>query len=313
LPGVLISLIILHAAGRPAFAQKASNDVEFARISGLPRTSGLLNADQAASAELPTDATLAASREPQPVAEQAKSEQSTQPEQTKPEEQPPQQPAQPAQTNPSISEHAASAAAKSVELFDLLDKKSIVFPDIASTTVALTPAEKFELFVDNTISVHSIVWAALGSLIGQAADSPTGFGERASGYPKRFSTSLARSASGEFFGTFALASALHEDPRFFPQYKPAFKQSIKYSVRRLFVTRNDSGDRVVNVSGLVGPLLGESLANVYWPDRNRTVGDTLFRYGLDLAARASGNMFRNYWPVVFAKLRHVPTEPSAAH
>jgi hypothetical protein len=243
-----------------------------------------------------------------PPAEQTSPEQSKPPEPENPDQANP-----PAQTNPAKVGPAENAAVKSVELFNLLDKKSIVFPDIASTTVALSPGQKFELFIDNSISIHSILWAALGSLIGQAADSPTGFGVGASGYPKRFSTSLARQSSGEFFGTFVLASALHEDPRFFPQFNPAFKQSIKYSVHRLFFTRSDSGNQVVNVSGLVGPLLGESLANVYWPDRNRTVGDTLFRYGLDLSARVAGNMFRNYWPVLFAKIRHAPPESGGVH
>ncbi|MGB8979390.1 MAG: hypothetical protein WCC32_17010, partial [Terriglobales bacterium] len=80
--------------------------------------------------------------------------------------------------------------------------------------------------------------------------------------------------------------------------------AIAYSVSRVFISRADDGRRVVNVPGLVGPLLGEALANVYWPDRNRTVGDTFFRYGLDLATRAGGNMLREYWPVVYRKLSH---------
>jgi hypothetical protein len=54
--------------------------------------------------------------------------------------------------------------------------------------------------------------------------------------------------------------------------------------------------------------MGEALANVYWPDRNRTVGDTLLRYGLDLASRAGGNMMREYWPVVVKRMSH----PSAS-
>lgn len=120
---------------------------------------------------------------------------------------------------------------------------------------------------------------------------------------------MARQASGEFFGKFVLASALHEDPRFFPQLNPTFGQSVKYSVKRLFVTRSDSGRDVANISGLLGPAMGEGLANVYMPDRNRTVGDTLMRYGLDLATRAGGNMLREYWPVVYGKLRHqTPTD-----
>lgn len=197
-------------------------------------------------------------------------------------------------------------------LYNLLQRKSIVFPDIAESTEPLSTGQKFQLFVDNSISLHTITWAALGSAIGQADNSPTGFGQGWDAYGKRFGSSMARQASGEFFGTFILASALHEDPRFFPEVNPTFGHSIKYSLQRLFVTRNDSGHDVANISGLLGPAMGEGLANVYWPDRNRTVGDTLMRYGLDLATRAGGNMLREYWPVFYGKLRHSPP-PTSAH
>lgn len=240
---------------------------------------------------------LAFAQEPSKPAESAK------PDQSKPEE----------QTGPSIVTQAENAAMKPVKLFNLLERKSIVFPDIASSTQALSPGQKFQLFVDNSISVHTMVWSTLGSLIGQADDTPTGYGVGGLGYPKRLGSSLAREASGEFFGTFVIASALHEDPRFFPEYNPTLKHAAKYSLRRLFVTRNDAGENVVNMPGLLGPLLGEGLANVYWPDRNRTAGDTLFRYGLDLASRAAGNMFREYWPVVSAKMQHAPPHRGAPH
>ncbi len=240
--------------------------------------------------------TLAFAQEPSKATEQTKPAEAAKPDQSKPAEQP----------GPSMVTQAENAAMKPVELFNLLERKSIVFPDIASSTRALSPGQKFELFVDNSISVHTVVWSTLGSLIGQADDSPTGYGVGGLGYPKRLGSSLARESSGEFFGTFVIASALHEDPRFFPEYNPTLKHSVKHSVRRLFVTRNDAGGNVVNMTGLLGPLLGEGLANVYWPDRNRTAGDTLFRYGLDLVSRVAGNIFREYWPVVSAKMQHVP-------
>lgn len=219
------------------------------------------------------------------------------PDQTKPQE----------QTSPTVKEQAANAALQPVKLFNLLEKKSIVFPDIAASEKALTPGQKFELFVDNSVSVHIVAWSLTGSAFAQAADSPTGFQQGWAGYGERFGASMARYSSGQFFGTFILSSALHEDPRFFPEYNLTFKQSIKYSFRCLFISRNDKGEWGKNISGLGGPLMGEALANVYWPKRNRTAGDTLFRYGVDLASRAAGNMFRQYWPRLFAKMQH--TEP----
>jgi hypothetical protein len=207
---------------------------------------------------------------------------------------------------------APSAPSKvpGVALYNLLQEKSIVFPDIALSTERLSTGGKFQLFVDNSISLHTITWAALGSAVGQADNSPTGYFQGWDGYGKRFGSSMARQASGEFFGTFILASALHEDPRFYPEVNPSFGRAVKYSVQRLFVTRNDDGRDVFNVSGLAGPLMAEGLANVYYPDRNRTVGDTLLNYGLDIATRAGGNMLREYWPVFYGKIHHASRPPA---
>ncbi len=191
-----------------------------------------------------------------------------------------------------------------VALYNLLEKKSIVFPDIALSTEPLSTGRKFELFVDNSLSVHTLTWAAVGSSFGQLENSPTGRGQGWDGYTKRFGSSMARQASSNFFGTFVLASALHEDPRFYPEIKPGLGHAMKYSGERVFVTRNDDGRDVVNWSGLAGPLLAEGLANVYWPEQNRSVGDTFLRYGLDLATRVGGNMLREYWPVFYGKIHH---------
>lgn len=225
-------------------------------------------------------------------------------EQTPPADHPPAEhpPAEPAAA-PTVSEKIPGVA-----LYNMLQKKSIVFPDIATSDRRLSSGQKFQLFVDNSGSVHSISWAVLGAAFGQAYNSPTGFEQGWDAYAKRFGASMARSASNEFFGTFVISSALHLDPRFYPEVNPTFGHAMKYSVQHVFVMRNDEGRDVVAWSRLVGPLMAEGLANVYWPERNRTVGDTFFRYGVDLATRAGGNMLREYWPVVFKKMVHSTTD-----
>jgi hypothetical protein len=208
------------------------------------------------------------------------------------------------QTGTSSADNTSSSKVPGVDLYNLLQEKSIFFPDIADSKERLSSGQKFQLFVDNSISVHTISWAALGSAVGQAYNSPTGFGQGWNAYGSRFGSSMARQASSNFFGNYVLASALHQDPRFYPEVRPSFGQAIKYSARRIFVTRNDDGREVTNWSGLAGPLMAEGLANVYWPDRNRTVGDTFFRYGLDIATQAGGNLMREYWPVLYGKIHH---------
>jgi hypothetical protein len=193
-----------------------------------------------------------------------------------------------------------------VGLFVMLDKKSIVFPDIAADSARMTTARKFKLFVDDSISLHALAESSLFAAIGQASDSPHGYGQGGEGYAKRFGASMASGASSNFFGTFLLASVLHQDPRFFPERDPTFARSVRYSAQRIFVTRNDEGRDVANWSGLMGPLLSEGLANAYWPEQDRTAHQTFQRYGIDLAVQFGGNMFREYWPVFFRRVRGSP-------
>jgi hypothetical protein len=212
---------------------------------------------------------------------------------------------------PSADQPPAAPSSKPVALYNFLDRKSFVFPDIALSSERLSTGQKFQLFVDNSISLDTVFYAAASSGVAQAATSPTGFGQGWEAYGKRFGTSMARQASAELFGTFIIASATHEDPRFYSEVNPSFSGAVKYSLKEVFVMRSDDGHDVVAWSRLGGPLLAEGLANVYWPERNRSAGDTLFRYGIDLAAKAGGNLLREYWPVLYSKMRH--SQPVPAH
>ena len=187
--------------------------------------------------------------------------------------------------------------------FKLLQRKSLVFPDLATNKGPLDSWEKFKLAANNSVSLATGAAALTSSAFGQAIDSPAGYGQGSEGYGKRFGAHMARSASGNLFGTFLIASALHEDPRFYVKKNLSVKQSVKYAAVRVVVTRSDWGDRVVNFAGLLGPLAGEALANTYYPDGSRGVGNTFVRYASDLGWKFGGNLLRQYWPNINKKLR----------
>lgn len=176
---------------------------------------------------------------------------------------------------------------------------SFIFPDIATSPGYLTTQEKFKLFVNQSISPPYVLTAALSASFDQARDVPVGYGQGWDAYGSRFGANMARASSNSFFGTFLFASLLHQDPRFFPESNPTLWRTMKYSAQRIVVTRNDSGKWVLDSSGLLGSLASEGLANVYLPSSERTVGKTVTRFAVDLAWRAGGNMFKNYWPTLF--------------
>jgi hypothetical protein len=183
-----------------------------------------------------------------------------------------------------------------------MTNRSIFFPDIASSPGPLSTSGKFKLFVDESISPAYILESAISAAYNQARNTPKGYGQGWDAYGERFGESMARDSSSAFFGDFVLASALHQDPRFFPQSHPTLWGSVKYSVQRIFVTRTDAGRQTFNTSGLLGTAMAEALANAYVPQADKTGGKTAERFGTDLAWRVAGNMFKNYWPTFFHDL-----------
>jgi hypothetical protein len=213
---------------------------------------------------------------------------------------------QPAQAEPK----PANPIQSSVVLFKLLQQKSLVFPDLATSQGPLSSWQKFKLAANNSVALSTIGEALIGSAYGQATNRPSGYHQGGEGYAKRFGADMARAASDNLFGTFLLASALHQDPRFYVKKQLSFGQSVKYAGVRVFITSTDAGEKQVNYSGLIGPLMGEALANAYYPEQNRSAGSTLTRYGSDLAWKFGGNLLRQYWPTINRRLRLAPETSS---
>jgi hypothetical protein len=211
---------------------------------------------------------------------------------------PNQQDAQPHQnTNP-----VTNGVSNGVDMFLALQRKSLVFPDLAMDGRPLNPWDKLKLAANNTVSLSSVGAAVIGSAYGQAVDKPAGWGQGWGAYGQRLGADMARVASYNFFGTFVIASVTHEDPRFYVKKNLSFGQSLKYAASRLVITRSDSGAEVVNYGGILGPLAAEGLANVYYPPGSKDFGSTMIRYSTDVGWRFAGYVLRQYWPEINRKL-----------
>ena len=78
---------------------------------------------------------------------------------------------QPSQTTP----QPANPIQSSVVLFKLLQQKSLVFPDLATTQGRLSSWEKFKLAANNSVALSTIGAAMIGSGYGQATNTPSGY------------------------------------------------------------------------------------------------------------------------------------------
>lgn len=191
----------------------------------------------------------------------------------------------------------------------LITRRSYFYPEIATTPGSLTSGQKFKLFVSKSTSPPQILSSIAGAGISEARGTLSGYGQGGEGFGKRFASSMASGASSHFFGTYLLPSALHEDPRFFVRLNGGFRVRVGHALRRVLVIRTDGGNEAFNIPGTVGPLLAESLANVYLPSEERTAGKTFERTGIRIGFGAANNLLKEYWPTIFKSLRIAKVAP----
>ncbi len=200
-----------------------------------------------------------------------------------------------------IEADGKKAPKKSLD-FKVLARRSKFFPDLAASDKTLSTGQKFRLFISDSASPAAFLGAGFSAGLGQARNNFEGYGQGAQGYGKRLGAAMATSSSTQFFGTFLLPSVLHQDPRLFVKGNGSLRQSVKYGLLRVVITRTDSRKDAINWSGLLGHLAAQGLANTYLPEEEQTVPKTLQRYGTSLALRAALNVAKEYWPTIFKSL-----------
>src|SRR5712692_5681149 len=194
---------------------------------------------------------------------------------------------------------------------EVLGRRSVFFPNIATSKGPLSSKQKFELFAGESVAPSRFLSSAAGAGISQARNSLDGYGQGAGGYGKRFGSSMATAASNNFFGTFVISSLLHRDPRYFVTLHGGAGHRIRYALSRIVVARTDEGKDAANWAGMLGPLLAESLANSYLPVKEQTAGRTFQRYGIRIGLNTASNALREYWPTIFRSLRITRGTPRA--
>jgi hypothetical protein len=109
-------------------------------------------------------------------------------------------------------------------------------------------------------------------------------------------------ATSNMVGTSAIASVLHEDPRYFVENLGRCRESLRYAVTRVLICRRDDGTTGTNWAGILGPLAAAGVANWYLPKDSQGVGNVFGNWGFALALSAGTNIMREYSPHVNKKL-----------
>ncbi|MGA3212023.1 MAG: hypothetical protein ABSD20_12015 [Terriglobales bacterium] len=204
--------------------------------------------------------------------------------------------------SPQTQENPNPVMQSTTRVLGYMTNKSFAFPDLAYAEGPLTSSKKFKLFVNQSISPPYVLAAAFSAGFDQLKSNSGAYGDGVQEFGARFGSDLARASSSSFFGTFALASILRQDPRFYPLTRSSLWGNVKYSAQRVFITRTDAGHDTFNTSGILGIVAAEGLANVYLPVADQSGAKNAVRMASDLGWKFAGNLLRSYWPAISRKL-----------
>ena len=87
----------------------------------------------------------------------------------------------------------------------LINRRSYFYPELATSPGSLSSLQKFELFLDKSISPPQILSSAAGAGISEARGTLAGYGQGGEGFGKRFGSSMASGASSHFLWHFLAA------------------------------------------------------------------------------------------------------------
>jgi hypothetical protein len=161
----------------------------------------------------------------------------------------------------------------------------------------VTTREKWRNFEHETVSLLTVGGGTFNAVFSQVTHTDPKYGGDAGAFAERFGASVADITTQNFFGDFVVASALHEDPRYFRMGSGhPFWTRVGYAISRAAVIRKDSGGNTFNFDNLCGSAFSASLSNLYYPPESRTAKATFMNWGIDVADNGFVNLAPEFWP-----------------
>jgi hypothetical protein len=162
--------------------------------------------------------------------------------------------------------------------------------------VPLSVGQKYQLFFKSASDPWPFLLASVLAGVSQAENALPEYGQGVQGYAKRFGASYGDYFIGNFLGNAVLASLLREDPRYYQMGHGSYLRRALWASSGTVWCKRDNGTWGPNYANVVGNLTGAAIANVYYPQSERTVGATIGR-GFSVTAQGIiGSEVIEFWP-----------------
>jgi hypothetical protein len=130
----------------------------------------------------------------------------------------------------------------------------------------------------------------------QWTNTPAPWGQGGEAYGERFASAFGISFVDEY-SEFAIAAAIHEDPRYYPSTATSFGARFKSALKQTVIKRKDDGGRTFAYAEFGGALAGGFASNAWLPRTDNSAGDGLETAGLLIARDFGFNLVREFIPM----------------
>jgi hypothetical protein len=163
------------------------------------------------------------------------------------------------------------------------------------TAPPFTIGDKWGYRVIQAAGLRGLAGSAIGAAIGQARNAPHEWGQGVEGFSKRYVSGFAGNLSRQTFA-FALESAFHEDPRYFPSESKSKKARALNAVKQVFICKTDVGGSEFAYARVISNFGGGQFDNLWQPKSTGSVTSGLIRSFIGLGADAAYNFMQEFIP-----------------
>ena len=191
-----------------------------------------------------------------------------------------------------------------------------IIPNFKSVTAGTqlppqTMKDKFVTASQDSFDYSSFTLAAAVTLESYATNATPEFHTGGAAFGRYFWHNYLDEVSDNYFVEFIIPVATHEDTRYYSLGKGGFAKRATYSLSRAFITKTDSGKRTFNLSEIVGSGASAGISNFYYPRPERTLDNTISKWGTSVGIDVASFFFREFSPDIYHVLFHQKTDPTS--
>lgn len=155
--------------------------------------------------------------------------------------------------------------------------------------------DKILLGMRESVTPFSMIGWVTSAGWSQLIDSSPNYGTNGKAFAQRLGAAAALNVSKEIFSDSILATAFHQDPRYYqlgPSHK--FLNRAIYAGTRPIVGRTDGGKTIPNYAFILGTGGAAALTHTYYPERNVTPGQVMQTWATSLGGSSVGYLLSEF-------------------